>query len=61
MRALAGYVETASGRPLAFAVLANNFSAPAAEITRVIDEAAAALAAFSGAVPAEIHPSEAAR
>ena len=50
MRALAGYVETAAGRPLAFAVLANNFSAPAAEITRVIDEAAAALAAFSEGV-----------
>lgn len=46
VRALAGYVETAAGRPLAFAILANNFSAPAAEITRVIDEAAAALAAF---------------
>ncbi len=61
VRALAGYVETAGGRPLAFAVLANNFSAPATEITRVIDEAAAALAVFSEAVPAEIRPSEAAR
>lgn len=51
VRALAGYVETAGGRPLAFAILANNFSASAAEITRVIDEAAAALAAFSESVP----------
>jgi D-alanyl-D-alanine carboxypeptidase/D-alanyl-D-alanine-endopeptidase (penicillin-binding protein 4) len=47
VRALAGYVETAGGRPLAFAILANNYSAPAAEITRVVDEAVATLAAFS--------------
>ena len=47
VRALAGYVETADGEPLAFAVLANNFSAPAAEVTRVIDEAVATLASFS--------------
>ena len=46
-RGLAGYVETADGEPLAFAILANNFSAPAAEVTGVIDEALAALAAFS--------------
>ena len=47
VRALAGYVETADGEPLAFAILANNFSAPAAEVTRVIDEAVASLAAFA--------------
>ena len=47
VRALAGYVETAGGEPLAFAILANNFSAPAAEVTRVIDEAVAVLASFS--------------
>ena len=47
VRALAGYVETAGGEPLAFAILANNFSAPAAEVTRVIDEAVVALASFS--------------
>ena len=47
VRALAGYVETADGEPLAFAILANNFSAPAAEVTRAIDEAVAALARFS--------------
>ena len=47
VRALAGYVETADGESLAFAVLANNFSAPAAEVTRVIDEAVATLASFS--------------
>ena len=47
VRALAGYVETADGEPLAFAILANNFSAPAAEVTRVIDEAVAVLAAFT--------------
>ena len=47
VRALAGYVESAAGEPLAFAILANNFSAPAAEVTRVIDEAVATLASFS--------------
>ena len=47
VRALAGYVETADGEPLAFAILANNFSAPAAEVTRIIDEAVASLAAFA--------------
>ena len=47
VRALAGYVETADGEPLAFAILANNFSAPAADVTRVIDAAVATLAAFS--------------
>ena len=47
VRALAGYVETADGETLAFAILVNNFSAPAGEVTRVIDETVAALAAFS--------------
>ena len=47
VRALAGYVETADGERLAFAILANNFSAPAAEITRLIDGAVATLASFS--------------
>lgn len=47
VRALAGYVETADGEPLAFAILANNFSAPAGDVTRVIDEAVALLASFS--------------
>ena len=46
VRALAGFVDTADGEPVAFAILANNFSAPAAEVTRVIDEAVAELAAF---------------
>ena len=48
VRALAGYVETAGGETLAFAILANNFSAPAAEVTRVIDEAVAMLASYGG-------------
>ena len=48
VRALAGYVETAGGETLAFAILANNFSAPAAEVTRVIDEAVAMLASYAG-------------
>ena len=48
VQALAGYVETADRETLAFAILANNFSAPAAEVTRVIDEAVATLAVYAG-------------
>ena len=51
VRGLAGFVESAAGETLAFAILANNFSAPAGEVVRVIDDAAAALAAFSRGDP----------
>lgn len=47
VRGLAGFAESAGGEMLAFAILANNFSAPAGQVIRVIDDAAAALAAFS--------------
>jgi D-alanyl-D-alanine carboxypeptidase/D-alanyl-D-alanine-endopeptidase (penicillin-binding protein 4) len=33
VRALSGYVTTADGEPLAFAIIANNFEAPADAIT----------------------------
>lgn len=51
VRGLAGFAESAGGEILAFAILANNFSAPAGQVIRVIDNAAAALAAFSRGDP----------
>ncbi|HVX65813.1 MAG TPA: D-alanyl-D-alanine carboxypeptidase/D-alanyl-D-alanine-endopeptidase [Bryobacteraceae bacterium] len=42
--ALSGYVETRKGKTLAFSILINNFTAPAAEIRRVIDRIALTLA-----------------
>ena len=51
VRGLAGFAETAGGETVAFAILANNFSAAPGEVIRVIDDAVAALAAFSGAGP----------
>lgn len=45
--ALAGYVDAAGGERLAFAILANNFRTPAAEIVDIIDAAVERLAAFS--------------
>jgi len=43
-RALSGYVRTASGRDLAFAVLANNYTASNARVVGVIDRLVRALA-----------------
>ena len=37
VRALAGYVQTADGRELAFTIFANNFAAPPYRITQAID------------------------
>ena len=51
VRGLTGFVDSAAGETLAFAILANNFSAPAGEVIRVIDDAALALAAFSRGDP----------
>jgi len=36
--ALAGYAVNSAGQTLAFAIVANNFSAPAAEIRSIIDK-----------------------
>lgn len=44
-RTLSGYVTTADGERLIFAILANNTTTPGSTVTRVIDEIAAALAA----------------
>jgi D-alanyl-D-alanine carboxypeptidase/D-alanyl-D-alanine-endopeptidase (penicillin-binding protein 4) len=46
IRTLAGYVRTADGEPLAFAILANNFEGPAPGVTATIDAIVARLAAF---------------
>jgi D-alanyl-D-alanine carboxypeptidase/D-alanyl-D-alanine-endopeptidase (penicillin-binding protein 4) len=39
VRALSGYVTTDAGRPLVFAILANNFDAPPRDVTAAIDAA----------------------
>jgi D-alanyl-D-alanine carboxypeptidase/D-alanyl-D-alanine-endopeptidase (penicillin-binding protein 4) len=46
VRSLAGYVRTADGEPLAFAIVANNFGVPAALIDRTTDAIVASLAEF---------------
>jgi D-alanyl-D-alanine carboxypeptidase/D-alanyl-D-alanine-endopeptidase (penicillin-binding protein 4) len=46
-RAVAGYMHTADGEPLVFAVLANNFGAPALAIDNATDAIIVALAKFS--------------
>jgi serine-type D-Ala-D-Ala carboxypeptidase/endopeptidase (penicillin-binding protein 4) len=43
-RALAGYVDTADGEPLAFAIVANNFGIPADAVDRTTDGIVVALA-----------------
>ena len=47
VRALAGYVTSASGEPLVFALLANNFDAPGETITSAEDAIVVRLAQFS--------------
>ena len=47
VRALAGYVTSASGEPLVFALLANNFDAPGEAITRAEDAIVVRLAQFA--------------
>jgi serine-type D-Ala-D-Ala carboxypeptidase/endopeptidase (penicillin-binding protein 4) len=46
IRALAGYVRTADGEPLAVALIANNFEGPGPGVTATIDAIVARLAAF---------------
>ena len=46
-RSVAGFVRTADGEPLAFAVLANNYGGPAIEIDNATDAILVALAEFS--------------
>lgn len=45
---LSGYVETASGEKLAFAIIVNDFAGRASRASRVVDALAAALAAQGG-------------
>jgi D-alanyl-D-alanine carboxypeptidase/D-alanyl-D-alanine-endopeptidase (penicillin-binding protein 4) len=49
IRTLAGYVKTADGEPLAFAILANNFEGPASGVTATIDAIVARLSSLSRA------------
>lgn len=46
VRSLAGYVTSADGEPLAFAILVNNFEGSPAAVTAAVDAVAARLAAF---------------
>jgi D-alanyl-D-alanine carboxypeptidase/D-alanyl-D-alanine-endopeptidase (penicillin-binding protein 4) len=46
VRALSGYVTTADGEPLAFAIIANNFEVPADAITGATDAIVVRLATF---------------
>jgi D-alanyl-D-alanine carboxypeptidase/D-alanyl-D-alanine-endopeptidase (penicillin-binding protein 4) len=47
IRTLAGYVTTADGEPLAFAIMANNFEGPASAVIKTIDALVVRLAAFT--------------
>ena len=49
IRALAGYVRTKDGEPLAFAIIVNNFEGPGAAAVDAIDRVAVMLANFSRA------------
>jgi D-alanyl-D-alanine carboxypeptidase/D-alanyl-D-alanine-endopeptidase (penicillin-binding protein 4) len=51
VRALSGYVASAGGEQLAFAILVNNVTATSEEIVKVIDGAVVRLAAFSRPPP----------
>jgi serine-type D-Ala-D-Ala carboxypeptidase/endopeptidase (penicillin-binding protein 4) len=47
VRAIAGYVDTASGETLVFSIIANNFTAPASTIDAAADRALVRLATFT--------------
>jgi D-alanyl-D-alanine carboxypeptidase/D-alanyl-D-alanine-endopeptidase (penicillin-binding protein 4) len=47
IRTFAGYVKTAAGEPLAFAIMANNFEGPASGVTATIDRIVVSLATFT--------------
>jgi D-alanyl-D-alanine carboxypeptidase/D-alanyl-D-alanine-endopeptidase (penicillin-binding protein 4) len=45
-RSIAGFVDTADGEPLAFAIIANNYGVPPEAVDRVVDSILVALAGF---------------
>jgi D-alanyl-D-alanine carboxypeptidase/D-alanyl-D-alanine-endopeptidase (penicillin-binding protein 4) len=47
VRALSGYLRTRDGETLAFSIIANNFTAPAATINGLADRAVVTLASYS--------------
>jgi D-alanyl-D-alanine carboxypeptidase/D-alanyl-D-alanine-endopeptidase (penicillin-binding protein 4) len=47
VRALSGYVKTRDGETLAFSILANNFTVPAATVTWITDLAVETLANYT--------------
>jgi D-alanyl-D-alanine carboxypeptidase/D-alanyl-D-alanine-endopeptidase (penicillin-binding protein 4) len=51
IRTFAGYVKTADGEPLAFAIMANNFDGPGSGVTATIDRIVVTLATFSRVRP----------
>ena len=51
VRAIAGYIESADGETLAFSMIANNFTGPAAPIDTAADNALVRLAKFSRRQP----------
>lgn len=57
VRALAGYVKTTDGEPLAFAIMANNFEGPGSGVTATIDRLVVRLASFSRTGPAKVSSS----
>lgn len=47
VRSIAGYMTTAEGEPIAFAIIANNYGIPGAEIDRTIDAILTRVASFT--------------
>jgi D-alanyl-D-alanine carboxypeptidase len=47
MRSLSGYVHTRDGEPVAFAILANDFTLPAATVNWITDLAVEIMANFT--------------
>jgi D-alanyl-D-alanine carboxypeptidase/D-alanyl-D-alanine-endopeptidase (penicillin-binding protein 4) len=47
VRSIAGYMTTAEGEPIVFAIIANNYGVPGTEIDRVIDTILARVASFT--------------